>query len=66
MEQKEKDLLYLSSGGKIIHLIDEDTELLQKLGNVIANAFLDYDVIAMTTIDDTLEEVFSKKPTVIV
>ena len=57
MEKNEKDLLYLSAGGKIIHLIDEDTDLLQKLGNVIANAFLDYDVIAMTGIDDTIEEV---------
>lgn len=66
MDNNEKDLLYLSSGGKIIHLIDEDTDLLQKLGNVIANAFLDYDIIAMTTIEDAIEEVQTKRPTVII
>ncbi|MBK25223.1 MAG: hypothetical protein CME70_14610 [Halobacteriovorax sp.] len=66
MEQKEKDLLYLSSGAKIIHLIDEDTDLLQKFGNIVANAFLDFDVIAMTNIEDTLEEIDRSRPTVIV
>lgn len=66
MENKENDLLYLSSGGKIIHLIDEDTDLLKKLGNIIANAFLDYDVIAMTCIEDAIEEVAGKRPTVII
>lgn len=66
MDQKEKDLLYLSSGSKVIHFIDEDTDLLQKMGNIIANAFLDYDVIAMTNIEDTVEEVYQKRPTVIV
>ncbi len=66
MEPKEKDLLYLSSGKKIIHLVDEDTDLLQKFGNIIANAFLDFDVIAMTNIEDTLEEIEQNRPTVIV
>ncbi|MFT6069056.1 MAG: DNA-binding response OmpR family regulator [Bacteriovoracaceae bacterium] len=66
MNSKEKDLLYLSSGSKIIHLIDEDTDLLKKLGNITANAFLDYDIIAMTSIEDSLEEIQEKKPTVIV
>lgn len=66
MDSKEKDLLYLSSGSKIIHLIDEDTDLLKKLGNIAANAFLDYDIIAMTSIEDSLEEIREKKPTVIV
>lgn len=66
MNNNEKDLLYLSSGTKIIHLIDEDTDLLKKLGNIIANAFLDYDIIAMTSLEDSLEEIQEKKPTVIV
>ena len=58
MKENEKELLYLSSGGKIIHLIDEDTDVLMKLGGVIANAFLDYDVIAVTNLEDTIEEVY--------
>lgn len=61
-----QSLLYITSNHKVIYFIDEDIETLKKIGQVIADNFLDYEVIAMTNLKDAKEELLEKRPTMII
>jgi CRP/FNR family transcriptional regulator, cyclic AMP receptor protein len=66
MASEDEQLMYLSSGRKIIFLIDPDIQLLKKIGSTIAEKFVDYEVIAMDNLEEAREEMQENRPSVIV
>jgi CRP-like cAMP-binding protein len=64
--EKEKEFLYISEGQKNIYLIDNDIELLKKIGNIMVNQYPHYQIIASDNLEDAKYEVDQHRPSVVV